>query len=871
MRSPLPAVIAATAVLATGCAGGPAPLAPVPPAAAAALAEARELRRGGAGAEDEPLVAALERARALAPDWVAPRRLADDLERDALRGVAALERRRQELAAAPRDAGLQYLVGRLESTAGARRFERAARLEPRLSWAWHGLAWAAAARGDPAGAARREARAAGLARDPWERAFFTASRAAQLERAGRGDGALDALRAALAAPGLQRGDRAWLALETALFELRRDEPEERERGFRRGVELLRRPDLSEALVQRAFGALSAATEEGEGRAWDLELSLAAARTPLRLELRAEGMLVEADSRLALALLEGAPDGSPERSRALARRLGRARELGLGHPRGAVEAWLAELPRQVLAAGGLPADERLRRIVLAARAPGVDESAPEALATLGAAMIEAGWFAEARALAEILAGADLERALALRERALAGLQVLAGLRRAVLGFERGGDATSVLGEGLLSSSEPEVAESPGARRPSTGQRRAASGLELLLERMGPLFARAHEWLGGEADPVRVTDELLASPRLRFGPFATLVHPGERLSAADQGAGLGASGQPVGGFAREMAALGRFGLVGEVLGGGGPDATILRRLRVERRAGRHLGVAWSGTVAWCEGVDLLGRTARAGARVSGAALHEGYWIDVASVRRDHDGWERLAREFGQLGELGERGAGGGGEEAARIELALATRGLSLREGDESARSRERRATVPLLGEADRVRLAVMRDRARLAGARAPLAVVELEELLAAVACHEEGHLVDRALFLPLGRNLGRALRLLLEGGFSPAAIQGRLEYRAHLVALCVADDPRLPLVDVLQAAETQDDGPLPHAGAYRELLADLLALLEAGVMRGDEEWRTLDPERTLAHQLHQLAPEALRALALELAAREHVGAL
>jgi hypothetical protein len=45
-----------------------------------------------------------------------------------------------------------------------------------------------------------------------------------------------------------------------------------------------------------------------------------------------------------------------------------------------------------------------------------------------------------------------------------------------------------------------------------------------------------------------------------------------------------------------------------------------------------------VAWCEGPDIESRPGRNGAGVGAAALHEGYWVDLESVRRD---WERLRR--------------------------------------------------------------------------------------------------------------------------------------------------------------------------------------------------------------------------------------
>jgi hypothetical protein len=148
---------------------------------------------------------------------------------------------------------------------------------------------------------------------------------------------------------------------------------------------------------------------------------------------------------------------------------------------------------------------------------------------------------------------------------------------------------------------------------------------------------------------------------------------------------------------------------------------------------------------------------------------------------------------------------------------------------------------------------------------LGEVSLDELVAAVARHEEGHLCDRTRFLPLSEHIGLALAFVLDAGVSPRAVQERLEYRAHLTALCVAQDPRLPLVEALETAEGSSLA-LPHGGAYRKLLAEFLGRLERALLARPEDWPELDPERTLAHQLHRLSAEQVRGLALELAQLE-----
>ena len=52
-----------------------------------------------------------------------------------------------------------------------------------------------------------------------------------------------------------------------------------------------------------------------------------------------------------------------------------------------------------------------------------------------------------------------------------------------------------------------------------------------------------------------------------------------------------------------------------------------------------------------------------------------------------------------------------------------------------------------------------------------------------------------------------------------VSRRLEYRAQLAALCICEDPRLPLSDVVSGAESGGD-VTAHAAAYRNLLEDFL---------------------------------------------------
>jgi tetratricopeptide (TPR) repeat protein len=799
---------------------------PVDAEASAAFEEARAWDR-----KDDPLARervreALRRALELEPEWVAPRRLLDVLDTEDLLGLEALAGRRSELATRPDDGALLYLAGRLEGDLGLARFERAARVAPTLSWAQHGLGWAAAKRGDLAGAVRYSEKALALARDPWERSYFVAALARYHVLSDRPREALKVLEQRLADPELAPVDRVELSAQMAGIELTLYFQPEYQRGWERALALLREDDLTESEVEdlvrrmRVFRASDSALLE-------LQLALGARPGVMRDRWRAEILLDQRPSPLALGLLRRAGHGGAVSTGPLLRAARfAAGQFGLG-----TEEWLADLPRVVLANDGLPADDGLRAVVLAERAL---EPVPttEQLHALGDALLGAGWFREARAVAASLAAQDLDTALALEDRAAAGQQLLADLQRLTVGYQ---------------SPAPKLA--PGA----ASQPPPLEGLDALLASFVPAVSRAHTLLGGETDLKRLHARLLASPTSGYAGLARIVHPGPTFSAADERGGLGRAGERVGGLAELLEEIGRFGLFGQ-MSGEDPDGTILARVRVAPRRGEHLGVPWEGTIAWCEGADLKSRAGRLGAEISGAALHEGYWIDIDSIRRERAPWIEFERRF-----YSERGA-------ERIERALATRGLALATKREQAdlRRAERCDATTLLGEGDRLRLAVLADR-RARGEKGP--GISLDELLEATATHEEAHLCDRTRFLPFSRHLWRAAKLFAKSGMTPEGVARRLEYRAQLVALCDVSDPRVPLVSVLRSAEGGTSGDVtPHGAAYRELLRDLLVTLDRALERDPKAWPELDPDHVLVHQIHLLSPEAVRRVARELAREE-----
>jgi hypothetical protein len=814
--------------------------------ASAALEEARTWARSNEPAARERAQAAIQRAIALAPDWIGPRRVYDEMRRDDLLGIEALAEHRAALEKNPDDPVELYLAGRLEGSLGYDRFLRAAQVAPDLAWSQHGLGFIAAEHREWALAQRHAERALSLARDPWERSYFSATLARYLVGAEKLRPALAVLEARLADPEISQVDHVELSVQSALIELSLFFQPESHRGYERALDLMRECDLTDREIEQLVAPLRL-FQVFDGGSLDLQLALASRPGLARDRLRAELMLAQRSTPLALGLLRrGSSDGSHHASAGPLLRSARfaAGQFALG-----VGEWLGDLPGAVLEADGLPRDEHLRALAEAAQKITPTSGADE-LAQFGDLLVTAGWFREARSVAAMLAVDDLQRALQLEDRAAAGQALLTDIDRLMQSLDHNGEVASVI---ELGAAGAELGRSDALAHPKTH----ISDLNGMLAAMAPFLARADKLLGGETDAQRIAQLLSSSPLLEYASVGTVVHPGPTFSKSDEKAGLGKAGDKVPGLASVLDDLGRFGVFGQVLGGGGPDGTMLQRVLVEHREGEHLGVPWSGTVAWCEGADLKSRAGRQGADISGAALHEGYWVDIDALRREREPWTAAERQF--LGDAGRD----------RLDRALATRGLALSTPREKIPQRraERCDIGMLLGEADRMRLAVLRDRAANATALdRSRGLVSLDELLEETTIHEEGHLCDRTRFLPISKHLGRALKLLLSCGLSPTGVARRLEFRAQLIAVCEARDPRIPLVPVLRATEGADSGITPHAAAYRELLSGLIHELDIQLVHDPAAWPEIDPDYVLAHQLHRLPPERLRKLARSLARSE-----
>ncbi len=730
----------------------------------------------------------------LDPTWAVPRRFLDDWVHR--RGLTLPAAYGEHLRAARSGSAVDaYLAGRLSGDGADVLLDQARRLDPILGWAWHGEAWRAFAAGRIHRATVAGSRAVRYASDPLELAHFSWALSRYLRADERAEAARSVLEAALLGTEqlvLRPAERAMVGAELALAELESIEKRARRRGAARALELVADPHLTRA--ERASLALVLSS------------------------LDDDTVPVEA---LELALFEAAEESLLEPSAAGSRRGQLARGFAAGLDGAeiarAFERWRATLPAGVLDEQGLP-----RRPELATVARAVEEHAKarslDSGLELGAALIEAGWFAEARALTGVLARQAREEGTAARVREVRGR----ALRGVALLAEVGALARRVdAREAFLRSG---ATDADGVTSDEAG----------LVDSLGELTAELARIAGAEA----VAE---SSPRIQYGPIGEILHPGPLFSAEDEALGRGDQGDAVGGVAGLFLELGRFALVGQGVGQGGPDATVLRLVHVEERSGHHMGRPFRGTVFWCDGADVPGRFGRQGAAIAGAALHEGYYVDLSMVAVDLARWDAVRERF----------SGDGAAIARALGAAPAAAVGALRS-----------MTSPPLGAADRMRLSVMADRA--GAARAPAGELEpmtLSELASVVAIHEEGHLCDRGSWYPLG--LSQVFRLIsfaAAHGFDGKELARALEARAQLVALCEAEDVRLAWVDILDAAEGGGAGVTPHGRAYRGLLQDLIDRLEAEVQAGGWQGAGLDAAGRWVDQLHRLDGEALRGLAL-----------
>lgn len=816
------------------------PLPPVSPAASERYLEAWTLSRSAdfriGGPVHAEAVAHAAEAAALAPDWVAPQRFLDQWNHGP--GLTLPDRYADHLAAAEGGSEARaYLAERLRprgrrAPIGA----RAGQVDLQNPWSFHLEAWSFSQFGGFAEAVEPGRLALALSRDPSEVTLFAWTLSGYLDEAGRPDLGVGVLRGVLGAGGgrpdgegleerqleervdlaPRSAERAMLQVRLATLLLKTERREDLIAGAQLALELLPSPRITAAERESLLEALSEIRGQGLVSAAELELALARASATTQGGDReaAEALLERLRGGGAASRSRGAAAGSaigaaPARSagsssgRRWRVELVRAFSSGAGEsePARTLEAWLGALPAPVRAgvARGGPVADLLGAVADLAR----DPAAAETLEEVGQRLVAAGWFREAVAWSDRLGEVDPEAA---RELRVAGLRGRAALG-ALLNLGRRLDARKAFS---LASGAPESISSADDLHDEVAR---------VLERSGVL----PEGASG-----------LESPVIGYGPAGSIVHPGPTFSAQDAELGRGREGAPVPGLAAAFARMGRFALVGRGAGQGGPDATVLRRLHTEVREGESLGRPFRGTVIWCQGADVPGRMSRRGGSIGGAALHEGYYVDLEVLAEDLRRWEDVADRFRAADGSIQRGA---------VARALAAPAPTTAPPTE---------VRPGLYAADRLRLALMAE----AGG---LDVPPLDRICEAVSAHEEAHLCDRARWYPL--TPGRVLSVLgfaAGHGFSGVRISQALEERAQLVAMCVLEDPRFLWVDLLDAADAQPFREVSlHGAAYR-------SLLEALVLRLDADPRARETPGAGARwidRLHLVDPAVLRAVALE----------
>ncbi|MCB9910070.1 MAG: hypothetical protein H6829_07325 [Planctomycetes bacterium] len=753
----------------------------------------------------EPVLQELEVARAAAPQWAAPQRLIDDLYVSLLDGPRVAREHWMALQAGPEAYLHAYWLGRLVPGLGGPGFDQAVALEPADPWGWHGRAFEARQAGQTQLAIEWQRTALELAREPYERNLFAGALARWYSERGAKEAGLRVLDQAEASCE-EELDR--VEVQLMWLDLARKVPNQavQELCADRTRRLLADPELTTTQYRKLV-------EWGKLPAEEVA-NLLLGRPEREAQVLALRLLGEGGQALLTAFdPEAVFDTRPTL-------------FAQGRPVQAVEDFLQALP-SFLSSGMAPM-ERWTRLRNAAQH--WQEAHDAASATeLGDALLAVGWFEEAQAwVRSVPAGLSTEQALAFERCAARGVLTRTGLQELFTDLDRG--------QGRVVATE-------------AGPGRRIQSLRDLLESVAQVLLR-----GRFVTPDEV-EGLVESPRLTFGSFAEVVHPGP-VSAPWDGA---PPETPIPGLAAALLRMGRVGIFGAALGVP-PDGTILPYIAQTFVEGEHLGVPFRGTVLWCGAADVGARAMRLGSQVAGAALHEGYYVDLDALQDTLARWDRLALRWDDAWQR-ERLRGALQDPGLPVELVEALRGPR----DETSatfvpRGEAWLAAGPVLGEADRVRLALLLER----GDGETLGSVELDEVAQMTATHEEGHLCERTRFLPLERHLLAVLGFLAAEGFDPAAIQARLEYRAELVALCEVPEPRLVLAEVLDLAQAAPSG-LPHGPAYRELLGDLLVELAAG-SREDAAWTEgwhPNPRYLLLHQLHRIPPSVLRGAARALA--------
>lgn len=267
----------------------------------------------------------------------------------------------------------------------------------------------------------------------------------------------------------------------------------------------------------------------------------------------------------------------------------------------------------------------------------------------------------------------------------------------------------------------------------------------------------------------------------------------------------------------------------------EAAAIRRAAAREIEGNVLGRPYRGREVIGEGASLFTQIEANAGPFAGATLPGSVWIvldvvaDAArSLEREREAMARDARD-------------GRADRWRQQELPIINNRAERLAADETFDLGRRL-----------VRCALARDPS-------PLTPRALE----IVRLHEYGHLADAEQFLPFLSQLPRALWWLLDGGFSIQNIEGRLEKRAELVALCLTKDPELSLANIVQHAGSPWDSP-PHSVGFADIAREFAQETDRMAVRG--ALPAIDRTRPVLPQVWKLTAEEIRSVALALARRE-----
>ncbi len=288
---------------------------------------------------------------------------------------------------------------------------------------------------------------------------------------------------------------------------------------------------------------------------------------------------------------------------------------------------------------------------------------------------------------------------------------------------------------------------------------------------------------------------------------------------------------GGLPGWFASRGRFAVFGRRTLGS-PDGIVLRTLSRRPIEGEILGRPFRGEVVLGDSREISPSRDGAGGDIAGAAVFDGYFVDLDAVRGRAAEIARLVERHGPRREA-----------VFADPLPPCPREADLLSIDEP--------------------LALTQKLLLRAEERRPGGWVE--RVLEAVETHESAHLADAASLLPVGSHLPAVIGLLFRAGVSPSGVEAILEARAELATLASCGETEIVLAGMVGAVEFPGSRD-PHAVGYRGVLADLVRRIRARRKAGRDDWPGFRDDRNVYQQLDLVPPAVLREEARALAVEE-----